>query len=170
MDKNISKEDKTIQKVVNRMIANKIIQHCFYDGCMYSVKRDEKNVLDMLFMKIAHKKIDQYKAFVDYALENCYEIPVKLTEFDKFSDSKVYSCLNSLKKDQPVTYYVEKAVELEDAMIAAEQDISESDKDYVIPYSFMSIVYRCQSDDNECKEMLNSLADAYKAGADYMAF
>lgn len=172
MDKNISKEEKAIQKALSRMLANKFVQHYFYKGCIKAItQNEERRAVESLFNNIAGKLLNEhYNSFLCYAKSNCMETPIKFSEIEKHADSKVYRCLETLKRDQNATYYVEKAIELQDASMKAIDDIIDSDKDGHMPYEFMSIVYRTHCDDADCKQMLGALADAYKAGADYAIY
>lgn len=138
-DKTLTAENKTIQKHLNKLIAEEFTASLLYKALAENIemffKKENDSVVSIL-KDIAHDEYsDHYKALTTWALDNDFVFPVSYTELEKNSE-KCSKQLNSINKKTDIKTCIKIAIQSElDAIESYEEAIKEKE----IPYELNTI-------------------------------
>ena len=155
--------EKKIQKILSKLIAEEMVACEFYVGCVIATKHDVSKQYSKLFFEIAEDERDDHaKYLIEWARENDFKVPFRFKDYEKHADERAVKLLNALKEDQKAKYYVEKAIESEKlALESYEEALKEQ-----MPYSLEQILVQNMYDEMDHYEKLEILLAAIEAGVD----
>ena len=115
--------EKKIQKILNKLIAEEMVACEFYVGCVIATKHDVSKQYSKLFLESAKDERDDHaKHLIEWARENDFKVPFRFKDYEKHADERAVKLLNALKEDEKAKYYVEKAIESEKLSLEREEE------------------------------------------------
>ena len=167
MKKELTKEEKGIQKILNRIISEEILAHMFYSGCMVTVKNCKSDGFFKMFSEIAEDELnDHYIKLKNWAIENKFDVPFKMKDYAKYAESDTKQ-LDSLKVNADPIYYIDEALLSESKAILSYEDAL---KNNFIPYDLNSILLQNYYDELTHLKQLNALKFTLEAGAELIQY
>ena len=155
--------EKKIQKILNKLIAEEMVACEFYVGCVIATKHDVSKQYSKLFFEIAEDERDDHaKHLIEWARENDFKVPFRFKDYEKHADERAVKLLNALKEDQKAKYYVEKAIESEKLALESYEEALKEE----MPYSLEQILVQNMYDEMDHYEKLEILLAALEAGVD----
>ena len=155
IDKNLTAENKLVQKYLNKLIAEEFTANMLYKALATNIKfrKEDKSVVS-IFTEIAQDEYqDHYNVLVNYALTNGYIFPVSYSDLEKHSE-KCTKQLNSVSKKTDIKACVKLAIQSElDAIESYEDAINQEN----IPYDLNSILVHNYYDEIEHLNKLQTL-------------
>ena len=167
MKKELTKEEKAIQKVLNKIMSEEILAHMFYMGCIVATCKCKSDVFSGMFSEIAEDELnDHFMKLKNWALDNGFEVPFKMKDYIKYAE-RDNKQLDKLKIDEDPIYYINEATTSEAAAINSYEEAL-NNKD--IPYELNAILLQNYYDELEHLEKLNVLKFAIEAGAELINY
>jgi len=115
--------DKKIQSILKKLISEEVIANMFYIGCIAAACRCQSSRFKELFTEIAVDELDDHaKHLIEWAVENEYEVPFKLRDYEKFAAKSMVKQLDQLKTKKEAIYYVEEALKSEEDALKSYED------------------------------------------------
>ena len=163
----MTKEEKSNQKIINKIISEGFISNSFFNGCVSSCSKDQCKIIEKMFMDIATKEFDNgYIQINKFAYYNDFDVPFKFKDYEKYANEKIVKIFNSLKKDENVEYYVEKAIEFQSLIIESYQEYLQ---DIDVNIELNALILRNYYSECETLDKLNTLLISIKSGM-YLAY
>lgn len=150
----------SIQRILNKLIAEEIIANMFYNGCIYEAKEIAVDAFQKLFSEIADDELyDHYAQLKKWALDNGYDVPFKLKDLEKYADACVKQ-LNALKSAKKLAYYIDEAIKSEQDAIKSYEAALKTDD---LPYDLNAIMLQNYYDEVSHLDNLTFLKYAIEA-------
>lgn len=160
--------NKKYQNILNKLIAEEVIAHDLYIGCIMSINKEDVCNISNMFNKIAIDEMDDHcKKLADWAYANDYEVIFKYKDYLKYADEKLVSLFNNLKRNESVEYYFKKAIESEECAIKSYKEVLEKQGNDV-PYDLYSILIQNSYDEDEHLRDLQDLYYALQHNAEFI--
>ena len=154
----MTKEEKSTQKILNKIMSEELLANMFYTGCIVAADKDEAELFEKLFVEIAEDELDDhFMTLKQLALLNGFTVPYKVKEYSKFAE-KDTKRLDSLKNEQKASYYIKQAIESEqDAIASYEEALKNED----LPYELHAILMKNMFEETEHLKKLTLLQNAF---------
>ena len=153
--------------MLDKLIAEEVIAHDLYIGCIMSISKDDCCQISRMFNDLAIDEMDDHcKKLADWAYANDYEVIFKYKDYLKSADEKLVSIFNNLKRNQLVEYYFKKAIESEELAIKSYEKFTSKEKGDM-PYDLYSILIQNLFDEQEHLQDLQNLYYALQNGAEF---
>lgn len=60
MKNEMTKEEKSTQKILNKIMSEELLANMFYTGCIVAADKDEAELFEKLFVEIAEDELDDH--------------------------------------------------------------------------------------------------------------
>ena len=158
----MTKEEKSNQKIINRVVSESFISNSFFNGCISACSKDQCKIIEKMFTEIASREFENVYAKVNkFAYINGFDIPFKFKDYEKYANEKIVSIFNSLKKDENIEYYVGKAIEFQALIIESYQEYLQ---DTDVDVELNALILRNYYSECETFDKLNTLISSLESG------
>ena len=155
----MTKEEKSNQKIINRVVSESFISNSFFNGCISACSKDQCKIIEKMFTEIASREFENgYVKVNKFAYLNGFDIPFKFKDYEKYANEKIGKIFNALKKDENIEYYVGKAIEFQSLIVESYQEyLSNVDMDIELNALLLNNYYsECETSD-KLKILFSSL-------------
>ena len=155
----MTKEEKSNQKIINRIVSESFISNSFFNGCISACSKDQCKIIDKMFTEIASREFENgYVKVNKFAYINGFDIPFKFKDYEKYANEKIVKIFNSLKNNENIEYYIEKAIEFQSLIVESYQEyLSNVDMDIELNALLLNNYYsECETSD-KLKILFSSL-------------
>lgn len=157
-----NKSVKATQKAINKLISEEWCANELYRSMISACDTKEKEVITKMFTDSADDEYyDHFTKLVKFAEMNEFEVPVKISEYEKHAED-LFKRINKLKKGEKADYYISEAHTSEE-MAMASYSVILNDED-VLP-EFKGVILEMYYDEIEHMNNLRTLLMAYRVGA-----
>lgn len=119
----MTKEEKSNQKIINRVVSESFISNSFFNGCISACSKDQCKIIEKMFTEIASKEFENgYIKVNKFAYLNDFDVPFKFKDYEKYANEKIVKIFNSLKNNENIEYYIEKAIEFQSLIVESYQE------------------------------------------------
>lgn len=119
----MTKEEKSNQKIINRVISESFISNSFFNGCISACSKDQCKIIERMFTEIASREFENgYIKVNKFAYLNDFVVPFKFKDYEKYANEKIVKIFNSLKNNENIEYYIEKAIEFQSLIVESYQE------------------------------------------------
>jgi ferritin len=60
MKNEMTKEEKSTQKILNKIMSEELLAHMFYTGCIVATDKDEVELFEKIFVEIAEDELNDH--------------------------------------------------------------------------------------------------------------
>lgn len=155
----MTKEEKSNQKIINRVVSESFISNSFFNGCISACSKDQCKIIERMFTEIASKEFENgYIKVNKFAYLNDFDVPFKFKDYEKYANEKIVKIFNSLKNNENIEYYIEKAIEFQSLIVESYQEyLKNVDMDIELNALLLSNYYsECETSD-KLKILFSSL-------------
>ena len=155
----MTKEEKSNQKIINRIVSESFISNSFFNGCISACSKDQCKIIEKMFTEIASREFENgYVKVNKFAYINGFDIPFKFKDYEKYANEKIVKIFNSLKNNENIEYYIEKAIEFQSLIVESYQEyLSNVDMDIELNALLLNNYYsECETSD-KLKILFSSL-------------
>ena len=119
----MTKEEKSNQKIINRVVSESFISNSFFNGCISACSKDQCKIIEKMFTEIASREFENgYVKVNKFAYLNDFDVPFKFKDYEKYANEKIVKIFNSLKNNENIEYYIEKAIEFQSLIVESYQE------------------------------------------------
>lgn len=167
MQNELTKEEKTIQTTLNKLISEEFVANLLYKSLYNKLLFQKTKGLDDIesfkfLIDIAKDEYeDHYLKLVEYALRYNFKFPTNLKDIEKNSSSSIKQ-LDSIKDDESPIYYINEAIKSEINSIKTYENVINSKQ---FPYELTSICTQIYYDEIEHLEKLKTVLNVFQSTA-----
>lgn len=155
----MTKEEKSNQKIINKVVSESFISNSFFNGCISACSKDQCKIIERMFTEIASKEFENgYVKVNKFAYLNDFDVPFKFKDYENYANEKIVKIFNSLKNNENIEYYIEKAIEFQSLIVESYQEyLMNADMDIELNALLLSNYYsECEISD-KLKILFSSL-------------
>ena len=158
-----TKEEKKNEKILKKLISEEWIAFNFYEQMIYACVPEERDTICDIFLKNRDdEKNDHYDKLVRFALENGFDVPCKISDYEMYAEESIVKQFEKWTKGKDAKYYIEQAIKAEeDAIKSYTEVLNDDDVFECIKRLVLDFYY----DEMEHLGNLNTLLIAYSVSA-----